>query len=113
MRDVIDLGLSVRWGQKAQLVTLGFAGIAIAADLIFFGRFWAPPLGFLFAAWFLLIALPLGLALVLAAILGTPGCEMRSYSALLARLQGHSASEHYCPGGIDFVDRWERPRGKP
>jgi hypothetical protein len=113
MRDVIDLGLSVRWGQKAQLVTLVLAGMAIAADLIFFGRFWAPPLGFLFAAWFLLIALPLGFALVLAAILGTPGCEMRAYSALLARLQGHPASEHYCPGGIDFVDRWEGPQGKP
>ena len=112
MREVIDLGLGVRWGQKAQLVTLGLAGLAIAADFIFFGRLWAPPLGILFWAWFLLIAIPLGVALVLAAFMGTPGCEMRTYAALIAKLQGRSAAEHYCPGGMDFVDRWEPHRGK-
>lgn len=112
MREVIDLGLGVLWGQKAQVVTLVLAGMAIATDFIFYGRLWAPPLGILFTVWFLLIAIPLGIALVLAAVLGTPGCEMRSYAALIAKLQGHSALEHYCPGGIDFIDRWNAHRGK-
>ncbi len=107
MREVINLGLMVRWGQKAQVVVLGLAAIAVAVDFVIYRRLWAPPLGLLFWVWILLIAIPLGVALVLAAILGTPGCEMRSYAALLARLRGQSASEHYCPGGIDFFDRWQ------
>lgn len=112
MRDVIDLGLRVRWGQKARVAVLVLAGVCIALDFIFYRRLWAPPLGLFFSLWFLLVAVPLGLALVLAAVLGTPGCEMRSYADLLARLRGQSAVEHYCPGGIDFVDRWGSSSGK-
>ncbi len=107
MRDVIDLGLNVHWGQKAQLATLGLAAAAIVIDEIGYGRLWAPPLGTLFYLWVLLIGFPLGVALILAGIWGTPGCEMRVFSALLARLQGRSAAEHFCPGGIDFLDHWE------
>ncbi len=107
MRDVINLGLNVHWGPKAQIVTLVAALVFIAIDYIFYARLWALPLGIFFYLWFLLIAIPLGIALILAAILGTPGCEMRVYAAIVARLQGHSASEHYCPGGIDFIDPWE------
>lgn len=107
MSEVINLGLSVRWGQKAQLVVLVLAVAAIAIDYLFYRRLWALPLGLLFCVWCLLIAIPLGIALVLAAIMGTPGCEMRTYAALLARLRGQSAAEHYCPGGIDFIDRWQ------
>ncbi len=107
MRDVINLDLNVRWGQMAQIATLVAALVFIAIDSIFYARLWAPPLGFFFCLWFLLTAIPLGTALILAAILGTPGCEMRAYAALVAKLQGHSAAEHYCPGGIDFIDHWE------
>ncbi len=107
MRDVINLGLKVRWGQIAQFVVLVAALVCIAVDYIFYARLWAPPLGILFSLWFFLTAIPLGVALTLAAILGTPGCEMRVYAGIIAKLQGHSASEHYCPGGIDFIDRWE------
>ncbi len=112
MSDMINLGLKVRWGQKAQLVTLGAALVCIAVDYIFYARLWAPPLGILFYLWFLLTAVPLGIALILAAILGTPGCEMRVYATIIAQLQGHSASEHYCHGGRDFIDRWEAHLGK-
>ncbi len=112
MRDVIDLGLNVHWGQKAQLATLGLAVAAIVIDEIGYGRLWAPPLGTLFYLWVLLIGFPLGVALVLAGIWRTPGCEMRVFAALLARLQGRSAAEHYCPGGIDVVDRWEARQRK-
>lgn len=112
MRDVIDLGLRVQWGQKARIAILALAGVSLILDYIFYHRLWAPPLGLLFSTWCLLIAVPFGLALILAAILGTPGCEMRSYADLLARLQGRSAEEHYCPGGIDFIDRWMTRGGK-
>jgi hypothetical protein len=107
MRHQINLGLGVTWGRQAQLVTAVLAALAIALDFILYGRLWAPPLGILFYVWLLVSALPLGIALILSALLATPGCEMRSYAHLLARLRGRDASEHYCPGGIDIVDRWE------
>jgi hypothetical protein len=107
MRHQINLGLGVSWGRQAQLAIAVLAVLAIALDFILYGRLWAPPLGILFYVWFLVSALPLGVALILSALLATPGCEMRSYAHLLARLQGRDASEHYCPGGIDIVDRWE------
>ncbi len=112
MRDVINLGLNVRWGQKAQFGVVVAALVFIMIDYVFYARIWAPPLGILFCLWFLLTAIPLGVALTLATILGTPGCEMRAYAALFAKMQGHSASEHYCPGGIDFIDHWEAHLGK-
>ncbi|MEJ2326576.1 MAG: hypothetical protein P8186_02845 [Anaerolineae bacterium] len=107
MRHEINLGLGVSWGRHAQLAIVVLAVLAIALDFILYGRVWASPLGILFYFWFLVSALPLGVALVLSSLLATPGCEMRSYAHLLARLQGRDASEHYCPGGIDIVDRWE------
>lgn len=35
---------------------------------------------------------------------------MRSYNHLIAKLQGHDPTEHFCPGGIDFADRWGEKR---
>jgi hypothetical protein len=52
----------------------------------------------------------LGISFLLSAILSTPGCEMRAISHLLGKVSGHGSQEHYCPGFIDNVDRWERER---
>ncbi len=108
MQDVIDLGLGVQWGQIPRIVTLLLAGICIIADYILYARLWAPPLAIFFAIWCLVISIPLGIALILTGIVSLPGCEMRVYAALIAKMQGRSATEHYCRGGVDFVDRWEK-----
>ncbi len=55
----------------------------------------------------------LGLSFVLAAALATPGCEMRGIPHLVGLLRGRSSGEHYCPGFIDGLDRWERERRLP
>ena len=104
---VVNLGLGVSWGRWPQIVVVALAVIAIALDLLFYGRLWAPPLGILYFVWIVVIAIPLGVAFVISGLLGTPGCEMRGFADLWARLRRQDASEHYCPGGIDFVDRWE------
>lgn len=107
MRDEIDLGLGATWGRQAQIMIAMLAVLALALDLILYGRLWAPPLGILFYTRFLVSALPLGVALILAALIGTPGCEMRSYAHVWAKLSGGDASEHYCPGGVDIIDSRE------
>jgi len=52
----------------------------------------------------------LGISFLLSSILSTPGCEMRAIPHLLGKVSGRGSQEHYCPGFIDNVDRWERER---
>lgn len=106
MNHVINLGLGKSWGHKPQVVFLVLVGLAVVADVVGYERFWAPPLATLLVSWLILINLPLGIAFLLSATLATPGCEMRSYNHLIAKIQGTDPTEHFCPGGVDFADRW-------
>ncbi|VAW39891.1 hypothetical protein MNBD_CHLOROFLEXI01-134 [hydrothermal vent metagenome] len=103
---VINLGLGKSWGRRPQIVFLLLAGVALLADVLVYGRFWAAPLATIIVFWLILINLPLGVAFILATILGTPGCEMRSYNHLVSKLQGSDPREYFCPSGIDFADAW-------
>lgn len=107
---VVNLGLGRAWGRRPQIVVLALGAIALVASLVIYGRAWAPPLAAMTFGWLIVINLPLGVAFVLAALLGTPGCEMRSFNHLIARLAGKDPTEHFCPGGIDRIDHWEARR---
>ena len=62
-------------------------------------------------AWELYLFSHLGVAFVLSAVIATPGCEMRAFHDLYARLTGTSAKEHYCPiGPLHPIDQWEAAR---
>lgn len=67
---------------------------------------------------YLLFALPfyvfahLGISLLLAAVLATPGCEMRSIPHLYTIITGKQTREHYCPGFFDNLDKWELKSAK-
>jgi hypothetical protein len=55
--------------------------------------------------------LHLGIAYVLAAVIGTPGCEMRAFHDLYSRVTGIPTKEHYCPvGPLHPIDQWEARR---
>ncbi|MFQ5433311.1 MAG: hypothetical protein ACE5FD_00385 [Anaerolineae bacterium] len=107
VHHVINLGLGKSWGHRPQMVVLAGTAVAILLDFIFYGAWWAPPLGLFTWSWLLLMFIPLGIAFLLAAVLATPGCEMRSFNQLISRLRGQDPAEHFCPGGVDFADRWE------
>ncbi len=49
--------------------------------------------------WELYLFGHLGLSFVLAAAIGTPGCEMRALHDLYSRITGNPTKEHYCPVG--------------
>lgn len=64
-----------------------------------------------FWIWELYLFIHLGLSFLLAAILATPGCEMRAFHDLFTRLTGVPTKEHYCPvGPLHLVDQWEAQR---
>jgi hypothetical protein len=61
--------------------------------------------------WELYLFSHLGLAFVLAALIGTPGCEMRAFHNLYTQVSGKPTKEHYCPiGPLGPIDRWESQR---
>ena len=107
VNHVVNLGLGRSWGRRPQYLIVAIVMIAIALDLGIYQSIWAPPLGLFIYLWLLVEYIPLGIAFLLAGILATPGCEMRSYHHLVALVLGQEPTEHFCPGGIDFADHWE------
>ena len=61
-------------------------------------------------AWVYYWFVHLGFSFFLAAVLATPGCEMRSIPHLWTLITRRATKEHYCPGFLDRLDRWERER---
>lgn len=108
VQHVVNLGLGRSWGRWPQAVSLAIVGGVALLNLGLTGQLWGPFVSLAIFVWLLAVYLPLGVAFVLAGLLGTPGCEMRSFNHLTSRFTGSDPVEHFCPGGIDFVDRWGR-----
>jgi hypothetical protein len=107
MPDVINIGINRRWKRRSQIVWLIVALLAIAANLIFIGDWWGPLLGWTIWLMAVFVHLYLGASHVLSAIIGTPGCEMRSLPHLRAILGGSKVEMVVCPGHWTAFDSWE------
>ena len=105
---VVNIGFSRAWKKwpafisAAFLVLMAWVGYLTAetAETIFLARgLWVWE-GYLFSH--------LGFAFLIAAVIGTPGCEMRAFHDLYSRLTGVPTKEHYCPvGPLHPLDQWE------
>ena len=92
------------WGWRPSLVLGGGLALASVAGLVGWADPLGPPVGVYLWAWSIAFAVLLGPAQLLAATLATPGCEMRSFADLRARLKGQDPRTVACPGGIDMLD---------
>ncbi len=108
---VINIGLTKNWRRAPQVVVAVLAALALAIDLAVYGTWWAPPVGLFVLAWLAYFSAHLGISFVLSALLATPGCEMRAIPHLWTLMTGRSTKEHYCPGALDQIDRWEANHG--
>lgn len=105
---VVNIGFGVSWGAWPRRVAIGAIIAGMAMSQSFYDQPWSPALGWLVVAVMLYTLAHLGVSFVLAALLATPGCEMRSITHLWTIATGRETKEHYCPGFIDDIDRWER-----
>lgn len=105
--EVVDLGLTVGWGRRLRWAILGLCAAAIGLDLILYKEFWGPPLGIILFIVSVLTHTYLGTSHVLAALIATPGCEMRAIPHLAALVRGKSTEAVVCPGHWSAVDTWE------
>ncbi len=105
---VINIGFSRDWKRwptfVAAAILLGVAGAGYLSD----GNPETSLLATMIWVLDMYVFSHLGLAFVLAALLGTPGCEMRAFHDLYSKITGVQTSEHYCPvGPLNPVDQWE------
>ena len=108
---VVNIGYSRAWKKWPAIVSAGvFLGIA-AFGYLAEGTVETIALARAIWGWELYLFLHLGIAFVLAAVIGTPGCEMRAFHDLYSRVTGIPTKEHYCPvGPLHPIDQWEARR---
>ena len=104
---VINIGFSRNWGRKSQLAILAIAAVLVAYSYLTDGTVWSPALGWFVYIWITYVSGHLGISFLLAALLATPGCEMRAIPHLYMLVTGRETQEHYCPGHLDKLDKWE------
>ena len=106
--DVVNLGFTTAWTRSVLFTSLtALAGVAALVSWVAFGHTVRPGIGVVVAVWLLYTYGHLGISFLLAAILATPGCEMRSIPQLWTLVSGKSADIRACPGVLTPIDRWE------
>lgn len=105
---VVNIGFGIASRRRSQGVILAALALLLIVDLVVFERLWAPPLALFLWAWLVYFSAHLGGSFVLSALIRTPGCEMRAIPHLWTIVTGRATREHYCPGPLDRLDRWER-----
>ncbi len=110
---VVNIGFSRAWKKWPAIVSAGaFLAIGVFGYLTE-GAFETHLLGRVIWGWELYVFSHLGSAFVIASVIATPGCEMRSFHDLYSRLTGVPTKEHHCPiGPLNPIDRWEAGRSR-
>lgn len=108
---VVNIGFSRAWKKWPAIVSsIAFAAVALVGHVTS-GAVETATLARMIWGWELYVFAHLGLSFLLAAIIGTPGCEMRAYHDLYSRVTRVPTKEHYCPvGPLHPIDQWEAGR---
>ena len=108
---VVNIGFSRAWKKWPAIVSAIVFGVIAAAGYSISGSGETVVLARLVWSWELYVFAHLGLAFLLAAVIGTPGCEMRAFHDLYSKVTGVPTKEHFCPiGPLQPIDRWEDGR---
>lgn len=108
---VINIGYSRAWKKWPAAASAGICAVIAAYGYLTAGAIETSALARAVWVWELYLFSHLGGAFLLAAVIGTPGCEMRAFHHLYSRITGEATKEHICPiGPLHPVDRWEADR---
>lgn len=108
---VINIGFSRAWKKWPAIVSASALLLLAAYGYFDQGLFETLLLARTIWIWEIYLFSHLGVSFLLAALLATPGCEMRALHDLYARLSRNPAKEHVCPvGPLGAIDRWELSR---
>lgn len=103
----VNLGFRKTWRSWPFVVAIAVTGLAAGYDWVAYGTLWAAPLSTVTALVAVYVHGHMGMCHTLAAILGTPGCEMRAFDHLKTKIAGGEAKLTVCPGFWARLDEWE------
>ena len=110
---VINIGFSRAWRKWPAFVSGGMLAAIAGFGYMTIGSIETELLARAVWAWEFYLFAHLGAAFVVAGLIGTPGCEMRTFHDLYSRLTGIHTKEHYCPvGPLHPIDQWEAKRSQ-
>lgn len=105
---VVNIGFSRDWKKWPAAVSAGALAALALADFALSGDWTGRYFGTGFFLWSLYVFTHLGVAFLIAAVIGTPGCEMRAFHDLFSKATGTEVKEHFCPAAfIQGIDNWE------
>ena len=107
---VVNIGFGINTGAKPRFVLLGVWVLAVVTGYVIETTLRSEFLWSVVEVTQIYIYGHLGISFLLSAVLSTPGCEMRAIPHLMGMVSGQGSQEHYCPGFIDNIDRWETNR---
>ncbi|MEE8526963.1 MAG: hypothetical protein V3S70_00185 [Gammaproteobacteria bacterium] len=108
---IINIGYSRPWKKWPALISAGVFLAIAGIGYLTKGTVETELLARAVWGWEVYLFSHLGVAFVIAALIGTPGCEMRAFHDLYSRLTGIPTKEHYCPvGPLHPIDQWEAGR---
>jgi hypothetical protein len=100
--------------KTARIIALALLGAAAAVTALLgelhAGAIWGSPLSDLVWTLDATMLLETIVALPIAVVLGTPGCEIGVWADIVARLRGRPASPPICIIGLPHLDEWEARR---
>jgi hypothetical protein len=108
---VVNIGFSRAW-RKWPAIVSAIVILAVAGVGYFLrGNIETELLARTIWTWEIYLFSHLGLAFLIAGVIGTPGCEMRAFHDLYSRITGVPTKEHFCPiGPLHPIDQWEARR---
>ena len=92
--DVVNIGFGREFRNWPRYFALGLLALGSLSDKMSTGALWGDKISLAIAVEMFFVLGYLGISLVLAAILATPGCEMRSIPNILGKITGKPAKEH-------------------
>lgn len=105
---VINIGFSQSFKKWPALVSAIGLGLLALYDYSNTGDWTRAAFGAGFFLWSMYIFTHLGVSFLIAAVIGTPGCEMRAFHDLFSKVFKVEVKEHLCPiGPIQPLDKWE------
>jgi len=110
VNHVISIGFGKKWGRRPQIILVLLSAGLIIVSLVAEGQVLGTPFRYFLYTFLFYLYLHLGTSMIIASIIATPGCEMRSIPHLYTMLTGNQTKEHFCPGFIDNIDNWEMKR---
>lgn len=103
----VNIAFRRTWGAKPFYVAIGLAAAGALYGFATAGIFWSLPFALVVYVVTMYVHAHMGFCHVLAALLATPGCEMRSINHLFSKLTGNKAALQICPGIWTPIDNWE------